>query len=47
MFAKFFAVAVVLFAAVGFADAREAGRGQCCKKLAACCTGVKHCCVVK
>lgn len=46
MLAKFFALVLVLFAGVGFADAGEAGRGKCCKKLAACCTGIKHCCVV-
>lgn len=45
MFAKLITTAVLLVT-LGLGAVQAAERGGCCKKLAACCTGVKHCCVV-
>ena len=29
------------------ADARQGERRDCCKMKLSCCTGIKHCCVVR
>lgn len=47
MLTRIVLVAAFVLSIVGVADARQTQRRDCCKRNLSCCTGIKHCCVVR